>query len=191
MITPNEVASAVYGTYRLAHRDPGALDYFDRSPEGAAKSFYVALLLLPVHVVLTTADNWEFVQTAYVPVWATLEILVYVIGWALVPVLMLPITRWIDRWNRFCDFVVVYNWSHVIILAAWLPLQTLRLTELVPLPVFQFFGFGLLGVVLYYKWYFFKVSLDVPGGMAGGLVAGEYVLSLIVFQISEAIIYGE
>lgn len=190
-MTINEIASAVYGTYRLAKRDPGGLDYLDRSSEGAVKSFYAAVIVLPIHAVLTTASKWEFLQKAEIPTWFAFELVFYVIGWTLFPVLMITITRWIDRWNRFPDFLVAYNWSHIIILAAWLPLQFLRLTELVPMPVFHMLGLGLLVIVLYYRWFFFKVSLDITGGMAAALVASDYVLGLVMFQVSESIVYGE
>ena len=190
-MTINEIASAVYGTYRLARRDPGGLAFFDRSSEGAVKSFYAAVIVLPIHVFLTTANKWEFLQKADMPTWLALESVFYVIEWTLFPVLMITITRWIDRWNRFPDFLVAYNWSHIIIIAAWLPLQSLRLADLIPLPVFHMLGLGLLGVVLYYRWFFFKVSLDVTGGMAAALVASDYVLNLVVFQVSETVIYGK
>lgn len=191
MITINEVSSAVYGAYRLAKRDPGGMAYFDLSAEGALKSFYAAALIIPFEFARLTANRWEFLtETDSIPTWFVLESLVYVIDWTLIPVLMIPVARWIDRWDRFCEFVAAYNWSHVIITAAFLPLHTLRLTGLIPLGLFQFLGMGLLFAALFYLWFVFKVSLKISGGMAASLVAAQYVIGLLLFQISKLVIYG-
>lgn len=192
MITVNEIGSGLYGAYRLAWRDSGGMAFLDRSPEGAVKSFYAAALLLPIHLVLTIADEWEFLtRTASIPTWLVLEATTYVIGWTLIPVLMISITHWIDRWDRFCDYVVAYNWSQVIMGVVWLPLHTLRLTQVISDTVFTALGLPLLAVTLVYMWFVFKVSLKTTGGMAASLVAGDYVLSLMRFQVFETVIYGE
>ena len=191
MITINEVGSAVYGAYRLAKQDPDGLAFFDRSANGALKSFYAAALLLPFDFAVTTADKWDFlVKTESIPTWLALESIAYIIGWTLIPVLMISVARWIDRWDRFCDFVAAFNWSHVLITAAFLPLQTLRFTGLIPLGVFQFFGFGVLFAVLFYLWFVFKVSLNISGGMAASLVVAQYAIGLVLFQIFTLVIYG-
>ena len=191
MISINEIASAVYGTYRFARRDPGGLAYFDRSAEGAIRSFFAAVLLLPVHFALTVADKWDFLQIASIPHWFALEVTLYVIGWTLIPLIMVTVTRWIDRWDQFCDFIVAYNWSHILITAVWVPLQILRIAEIIPLQVFQLFGFGLLFAVLVYRWFLVKVSLNIDGGMAAALVAGEYFIGLGHFVAVETFIYGK
>lgn len=191
MITINEVGSALYGAYRLAKRDPGGMAFFDRSANGALKSFFAAALILPFDIARMTANRWDFlVETESLSTWIALVSIGYVIDWTLIPVLMISVVRWIDRWDQFCDFIVAYNWSHVLIMAAFLPLHTLRLTGLIPLSVFQFFGMGLLFAALFYLWFVFKVSLKTSGGMAASLVAAQYVIGLVLFQISRLVIYG-
>src|SRR5690348_16709460 len=41
------------------------------------------------------------------------ETIGYVIAWSAFPLIMLGVTRWIDRARRFVDFMVPYNWSQV------------------------------------------------------------------------------
>ncbi len=192
MITINEIGSGLYGAYRLARRDIGGMTFLDRSPEGAVKSFYAAALLLPIHLVLTVADEWEFLTTTpSIPTWLILEAITYVIGWTLVPVLMISITHWIDRWDRYCDYVVAYNWSQAIMAVVWFPLHTLRLAQVISDTVFTVLGLPLLAVTLFYMWFVFKTSLKITGAMAASLVAGDYVLTLMRFQVFENVIYGE
>lgn len=192
MITINEIGSAVYGAYRLARRDPNGMTFLDRSPEGALKSFYAAALLLPIHLVLVIANNWEFFEKGpSIATWMVLDALTYIIGWTLIPALMISITHWIDRWNRFFDYVVAYNWMQVVMSVVWLPLHALRLTEAIPEELFTILGLALLAVLLVYAWFVFKVSLDIGGGLAASLVAGDYMLSLMSFQVFDTVIYGE
>lgn len=191
VITINEVGSAIFGAFRLALRDPGGMAFFDRTPDGARKSFFAAALILPVHAVETIAARWEFlVETGPSPGWFALEFFTYVISWTLIPVLMIAFTRWIDRWDRYCDFLVSYNWGHIIFVAAFLPLHVLSFAELLPLSVLNLLGLAVLIAVLFYLWFILKVALDISGGMAASLVAGEYIIGRILFNISDALIYG-
>lgn len=192
MITINEIGNAVYGAYRLARRDPAGMTFLDRSRDGALKSFYAAAVLLPVHLVLAIANNWEFfAKGPSIATWMILDAITYAIGWMLIPVLMISVTHWIDRWNRFFDYIVAYNWSQVVMAVAWLPLHTLRLTEAIPEEFFTILGLAMLALLLFYAWFVFKVSLDITGGLAASLVAGDYVLSLMSFQVFENVIYGK
>lgn len=191
MITINEVGSAIYGAFRLAKLDPGGMAYFDRSANGALNSFYAAVLILPFDFAKLVAIKWEYLsKTESIPTWLALVSIGYVISWTLIPVLMIFVTPWLDRWDRYCHYVVAYNWSRVIVTAAFLPLHTLRLTGLMPTSVFQFLGQGLWMVSLFYLWFVFKVSLKVSGGMAASLVAAQFAIGLVLFQISKQVIYG-
>ena len=46
-LTARETVYSIFGAYRLAMLDKSGLSYLDRSPEGAIRSFYAALIVLP------------------------------------------------------------------------------------------------------------------------------------------------
>lgn len=191
MITVNEVGSAVFGAFRLACRDPGGMAYFDRSREGALKSFYAAGILLPFYIFFVVTRWWDDFETLSAARVFLIEALTYVIAWTIFPVLMIGITKWIDRTDRFFDFVVAYNWASVVAMAVRFPAVVIQRFELLPDPVVDMMILALVIVLVIYGWYVIKTSLDVGGGLAGGLTAAEFILGLVLSDVTTAIIKGD
>ena len=52
MLTLRETSYALFGAWRLAHFDLQGTVYFDRSRQGALRSFWVAAILVPPYAVL-------------------------------------------------------------------------------------------------------------------------------------------
>ena len=52
MVTSREVVAALYGAYRLARFDPSGLALFDATIAGFSRSFFAAVLVAPVYLVL-------------------------------------------------------------------------------------------------------------------------------------------
>ena len=105
---------ALNGALRLARGDRGGLACFDCSHDGFWRSFRAAAITYPLYLVLLTmrvsvaewqrSGGWRIV---------IVETIGYVIAWVAFPLLMIEVTRWIGRANRFFDFMVPYNWCQV------------------------------------------------------------------------------
>ena len=52
MISGQYVTNALYGAYRLARADTNGLSYFDNSNAGFWRSFYAAVLIAPLFLIL-------------------------------------------------------------------------------------------------------------------------------------------
>ena len=190
MITANRLAAALYACYRLARRDPGGMAYFDRTPRGVWESFTAAILLLPVAVGLTAINKWEQLQILFLPRILVLELLFYVIGWMLVPVLAVWLVEWLDRESKYLGLVVAYNWISVPATLIWVPFQLLFHAGAIGSGLFNTIGLAWYVLVLVYEGYVFKTALDITVGLAAGLVAAEFMLSLMLFKIGDTMIYG-
>lgn len=191
MITINEIGSAIYGAYRLAIRDPVGMAYFDRTREGALKSFVAAGLLLPFHVVIVVtrwsedAPNMSF-EWVFV-----IECLAYVISWTIFPVLMIGVARWIDRSDRYYDFLVSYNWASLVAITVRFPVFAIRHLEILPEPAAQALVLVLLIFLLSYGWFVLKTSLDITGGLAAGLTVAELLLGVMIVDVIDTIIRAD
>lgn len=192
MITINEIGSAVYGAYRLARRDPGGMDFFDRSRAGALRSFVAASLLLPFYGFFVISFWWEKLDQGLVALDRVLIFgsLNYVIAWTIFPVMMISISRWIDRPDRYFDFLVATNWASVVAMAIRFPAVLIKRLEILPEPAVDTMMLILLAVVLFYSWYVFKTALKIGGGLAGSLTAADFFLGLMVGNVINTIISG-
>ncbi|MGP1397201.1 MAG: hypothetical protein ACTS3R_16975 [Inquilinaceae bacterium] len=186
----NEAARSVMGAWRLACRDPGGMAYFDRTPDGAARSFVVALWLLPPLALMRVAAMPAAWETASPSLILTAETLSYVIGWVAFPVAMITITRLIDRAERYVDFLVAYNWSAVIQVALFMPLTVVDLAAPESVGLLALLGLIVYPAVLYYAWYVLKTALDVGGGLAIGLLLADLVLSIGIDRLVDGLLYG-
>jgi len=91
----------------------------------------------------------------------------------------------IGRDDNYLRYIVAFNWSHGIYVGI---LFIVLIVELFGLAS----GGGLAGigliatiVMLTYRWYIAKVALEVSGGGAAGLVAGEFLLAHIIDAVGQ------
>lgn len=192
MITVNEIGSGVYGAYRLARRDPGGMAFFDRTRNGALKSFYAAVLLLPFYGFFVITFWWENMELGLVPLDRVIifSLLNYLIAWTIFPVLMISISRWIDRSDHYYDFLIANNWASVVAMAVRFPAVLAKRLEVFPEPLEVVISLTLIAVLLVYSWYIFKTSLKIGGGLAGSLTAAEFFLGLWVGDMIGTMIAG-
>ena len=185
---PNEIAAGLTGAGGLFLRDAQALTLIDCSPRGAARSFQLAVFLLPVYVVL--------LALVWATVWAQLDFtvlvlvegLTWVIGWTAMPVIVYWLSEPMNVRDNWFAFVAAYNWSAPIQIAI-----ALIVILLSTIPMFQ----GPTGFVVFlvatairlsYLMYVIKIALDVRTGAAIGLTATDFVLALILEAHSNAAI---
>ena len=188
MVSLFEVARSVYGAYRLARLDQGGLAYFDGTPAGALRSFWVAALVAPIFV-FAVAVGWSGADMPP-PLFRTalVEGLFYVIGWCLFPVLMIFGSRLLDRTPRYPLFLSAYNWSHTIQIAIVLPPLFLALTGLLSSEAIALLFLGAYALTIAYEAYVIRTALDIGMGEAIGLALFDFVLALILEDVSVAFI---
>src|SRR5690348_3211145 len=109
-----EDASALYGAWRFACFDRGGIAFFDRTVAGFWHSFRAAVLAFPAFLILLglriaggDLHDSDILRVLLV------ETIGYVIGWTALPLVMLPVTRFLGREERWLDFIIVLNWSMV------------------------------------------------------------------------------
>ncbi|MCW8971022.1 MAG: hypothetical protein OQK23_07180, partial [Rhodospirillales bacterium] len=126
MITPAEIARAVYGAYRLARSDPAGMDYFDKTPDGFWRSFTAAFLLAPFYALLIAIDYSDL--DAAVDPWryGLVQTIGYATAWVAFPFAMLALSRIIDREKQFVGYICAYNWSAIIQNTVILPVAFLH-----------------------------------------------------------------
>ena len=109
-----EILKALYGVFMISRLHPGAPALFDRTVDGFWKSLFAAVLVFPPHVLMTmrTVEN-AAPKVPYGFDDAVTDLLIYVIVWLAYPVLMVAVTKVINRRERFLDYIVPYNWAMV------------------------------------------------------------------------------
>ena len=194
MISLREIATGLYGAYRLAHLDTGGMAGFDKTLSGFWKSFFAALLAAPLYALLTALNlpddtGKELLETEGGARVFLIEALAYVIGWVLFPLVMIRITDLLQRQQEYFIFIVAYNWAGVLQIAIFLPVAALTVSGLLPLAGGNFLSTIVLFAILYYQWFITRTALRIEVGAAVAIVCLDMALSILVTGISSIILH--
>jgi hypothetical protein len=104
-----EALAAIQGIKRLLRFDAGFVQWFDRSPKGAMRSFGLAVPLLPFFLFFSFYDEilvpdigaFRLIGAAAVG---------YLLAWIMFPLLLIVIGRAIDREGQAIGAITFYNW---------------------------------------------------------------------------------
>jgi hypothetical protein len=183
-----EVRRAFVGALRLAKGDRGGLSCFDRSLDGFWRSFRAAIIAYPLYLVLLTmrvsTAEWERSGGLLI---VTVETIAYVIAWAAFPLIMLTVTRWIDRSHRLFDFMVPYNWSQVPQTALFLLVGLEAESGVLTGPAAQAIEVAAAIAVLVYEWFIARVALDTTASAAAFVVFVDLVLGALISHVASSL----
>lgn len=108
-----EAQAALTGFGRLLRLDAGFVQWFDRSPAGALRSFGLMLPMLPLfalNVGIAVAGETDLDMVRLVAGSAIL----YVLGWILFPLTLIVICRALEREPQAIGTIAFYNWYSAI-----------------------------------------------------------------------------
>ncbi|MFP6706517.1 MAG: hypothetical protein VCE75_10895 [Alphaproteobacteria bacterium] len=123
-----EVTRSIHGAWRVARMDPDALDYFDLTIDGFWRSFAALLVVAPFYIIFLILNygNQAGLELPTAPVVSTefyvaVKLVAYIIGWLAFPLIMVPILRLLDLSQNYVPYIIVWNWSNVLVMAVILP----------------------------------------------------------------------
>jgi hypothetical protein len=183
-----EMRLALIGTLRLARGDRAGLSCFDRSVDGFWRSFRAALIAYPLYIVLLTmrvsVAEWQRSGGLHI---VAVETIGYVIAWVAFPLIMLTVTRWIDRAHRFFDFLVPYNWCQVPQSGLFVLIGLEAGSGVLSIPAAQAVEVTGAVAVLVYEWYIARIALDTTGSAAAFIVLVDVALGVVVNHVASSL----
>jgi hypothetical protein len=176
---------ALSGALRLARGDRAGLTCFDRSLDGFWRSFRAAAITYPLYLMLLTmrvsvaewqrSGGWRII---------IVETIGYVIAWVAFPLIMLEVTRWIGRANRFFNFMVPYNWCQVPQSALFVLIGIATESRILGARAGESLDIIAAIATLVYEWYIARVALEVAGSIAVFVVLVDLVLGVFISHIA-------
>jgi hypothetical protein len=188
MLTRDEVLHGAYGAWRLLLGDRRGLDWIDRSPTGAWRSFLLAPLLYPLDLI--NFGILAHLSQSTAPLWRILgaEITTYAIGWTIFPFLMLGLAPLLSREREVLGYIAVSNWTSAVISPLSLLLALLLWLGILPDGLVNLLFFAQLVLLFVYAWFVARVALNLSLPLSAGLSVLQIVIMLILSQIAFALI---
>ena len=126
-----ELRLAVLGLLRLARFDGDFLRFFDRSPNGALRSFWVAPIVLP-YSVLAISQSGLLERVGDMAQFTITMAIGYTVLWVLPPAVLTWIAPLINRNAEMPGCITVYNWMSLLTASTGLPLIALQMLGVAP-----------------------------------------------------------
>jgi len=190
VLSLREASYALFGAWRLAHFDLQGTTYFDRSPRGALRSFWVAAILLPAYVIMVLLHLIERPAAIAPAALVLVHGVAYLIGWTAYQVTVLWLARFIDREAECFGYIAMYNWSQLLVMVVVLPISALRVGQMLPEGLTGLLELLVNLAVIAYLWFIARAGLQVGPFAAMGLVAVDLTLSMIILGITDHLALG-
>ena len=177
------MARALSAAVKIILHDREGLSEFDNSTAGFWHSFSAILFIAPLYLLIANIDWAAGTEEASKNSGQFSNIISLGLQWAMWPLAMVFVTRQLGLGHHFTRYVIVYNWSSVLLVTA------LGLPAVFFLAgVFSLQSAALLTILLqfgtfYFEWYLTRLSLETTSLIASAIVLGNFVLSLGIVRI--------
>lgn len=163
------------GALMLARGRVEGITLMPISAEGAGRSFWAALLCLPIFLLLRLVLNDQPLSSRALAA----ELCGFVVGWAGYALATLPMAMAAGRGPLWPRFLATWNWISLIQYGLILMLGLLSGAGL-PSWLGQTIELAGLGYALWLQWFGTGLALQVGGGRALGFVLLDLVMGMVL-----------
>jgi hypothetical protein len=170
-----ETLAAMSGLKRLLRFDATFVQWFDRSPQGARRSFGLMIPAIPLFLIL------RFVDVSLAPgvdTWRVVAVTAinYALSWVMFPLILILIGRAVEREAQAIGALAAYNWFGVALMAVGSVFVLIDSAGLMG-GTTDFLSIVLLVASLVYEVFLLRVLMGLGYGGAVLLVIVDFTLT--------------
>ena len=188
MPSARQVASALYGAWRLMRFDAGGMAWFEVSIAGFWRSFFAAVIVAPgvaILVALNLADRSEPFDAGWaIVVWAV----TYAIMWAAFPIVAILITQLLGLGGRYVPLIVAYNWASVPQVLVDLSAALIGSSGLGPTTFGKLVVLAAFIYLRVYQWFVIRTALETAPLTAAAIVLLDFLIGALIFVTAAGLI---
>ena len=194
MSAPSTVEVSIWcaGAWRLGRFDETGLNVFANTTDAAWRSFYAALLIAPlwllVSVLQYVVDPVDATEKTSLFRYLTVDVISYIIGWTAFPVIMAGVCEQLGRTIAYPRFVAAYNWSMLIQNMVYLPIILASLSGLIPEQAAIFLSLITLIWALAFEAFVIKSALKIPLSRAAAFTAFDLFLAFLIGATADVVL---
>ena len=187
MVTMRELSVALYGVWRLAMLDRTAVQFFDNTPSAFWKSFNAAWLALPAYALLVLLSFTQHPVEAGPLRILSIEVISYVIGWVLFPLVIIAFTDLTRSTQKYFRFIAAWNWAIVPPAYLFLCVSAFSASGTVPDNLSGLISLVATLPIFFYQGFIAKTSLDVTVPIAVMVVVIDLAIAIGLSMISRSL----
>jgi len=179
----SDTTRALSAAVKLIMHDDRGLSEFNNSTTGFWRSFSAIIFIAPLYLFIANIDWAVGTEDAPKNTGQFLSMIRLGLQWAVWPLIMVFATRGLGLGHNFTRYVIVYNWSNVILITVLSLPALFFLTGILSLQSAALLTLLLQLGAFYIEWYLARMSLETTGLIAGAIVLGNFVLSIGIIRI--------
>ncbi|MEO9903099.1 MAG: hypothetical protein ABJ360_16475 [Roseobacter sp.] len=187
MLSGQEIARALQGSWMLLRNRPEGMRGFDLSIEGFWRSFAVVFLLVPLFVVSSLAERKLLLdETDFLPAgsfWLA-QFTSLGLDWVVLPLLLAGLAKPLGISAGYVPFIVARNWTSLLAALPYVFVGLLYLAGLIAPGIMVLLSLVTLIVVIWYRFIITRVALQASMSMTIGVVMLDIILSLLIGEIA-------
>lgn len=187
MVTMRELSVALYGVWRFATLDRTAVQFFDNTPDAFWKSFNAAWLALPAYALLVLISFTQHPVEAGPIRILSIEVISYVIGWVLFPLVIIAFTDITRSTQKYFRFIAAWNWAIVPQAYFFLCVSAFSASGTVPDNLGGLISLVATLPIFFYQGFIAKTSLDVTVPIAVMVVVIDLAIAIGLSMISRSL----
>jgi len=187
MVNSRELSVALYGAWRFATLDRAAVQFFDNTPEAFWKSFNAAWLALPAYALLVLLSFVHHPVDAGPFRILSVELISYVIGWVLFPLIMIAFTDTMKCARNYYRFISAWNWSIVLQAYFFLSISAFSASGTVPDSLGGLISLVATFAIFFYQGFVAKTTLDVTLPVAFLIVVIDLTIAIGLSMVSRSL----
>lgn len=191
-LTVESTARKLVGAWRLFVRDPKGLSNFDLSVGSFWRSFFAAVIGVPLFFFITMSEIVILADLgvapppadALSPAFLTAEITAYALSWVLFALIMVPVCRMVGLEASYVPYIIVFNWACLLSLILFTAPSVLYHLELIGASSTAYFSLGIIVVTALYQYYLTRLVLGATEPVSLLVVLMNYTLVLVIGQVA-------
>ena len=187
MASIREVSIALYGVWRLATLDRSAIQFFENTPNAFWKSFNAAWLAFPAYALLVLLSFAQHPVDAGPFRVLSVELISYVIGWVLFPLVMVAFTDTVKSDRHYFRFITAWNWAIVLQAYFFLGVSAFSASGTVPDGLGGLISLVATLAIFTYQGFIAKTALDVTTPVAIMIVVIDLMIAIGLSLVSRSL----
>jgi hypothetical protein len=189
MLSADDVRRGLTGAWGLFLGKREAVRLFDTSFTGFWRSFLAVILVLPIYVLYVGAerrmilselpDSLAFPEAAF----AFTRLVALALDWVAFPLAAALLARPLGFANHYVRLIVAFNWGGPIVSVIVALPAILFAFDMIPEAAAQILLLASLVLTIRYRFITARAALDSGISLAAGLVALEFLLSLVLGEL--------
>jgi hypothetical protein len=176
-----EISRSLAASFRLLIHDEKALWNFNLTTAGFWRSFVAIIIVAPLYILLSRSSLGTSTGIEKYSILTILGRLV--LQWGIWLAIMAFVLRQIKLTKHYVRYVVVYNWTTVVVMVfISLPFIGFQM-ELMENDLTLFYVAVLQLLSYYFSWYITRISLETSGLIAFAIILGEHVTSVFLLTV--------